>query len=607
MRNKSLGKKIKIDKRFIVVIVSVLLVVAVGLAAVKLFEQYQIAKTDVTLEELCDGGAKIYDAEGELYTRLDIKLAAGWLTDGEIPTSFSEIDTKLGKTYGELIVSQFFPEEKNKNILAKSLEQRYSQQELENFFLNTVYLGDGVYGLSNASKYVFAREWGDLSQQQKQTLADKLIEYLSGTALMDTYEDIIIYEESGYLDGVVKETAKKLMEAGKDELVAYNTVFFGDISIYTYLNQVVQSTLDSAYSDRATFTVVEKDYDYIQSAMVIMDYEGHVQAVASGNNKDKIFNRALSRNYQVGSTIKPVSTYALGIETGKIHFSSLVENRQEMIRNSRGEEHLWPSNSDREYGGRVLVTRALQESKNTVAVQIGHMVGEERMYDFLKNTLGFDLIYYEKGNSDVQLSALTLGYFYNGITLNKLVSSYEIFANKGKYLDSTLVQKVVLSEQGEIIASDPVEIQAISQEAAYITNRLLYNNVNGEYGIARAAKINGREVLGKTGTIGNDDGKSTSRLFVGITGDYIAGVWIGFDTERALHLQSYYNPDEIFSNIMARMPHSNTEFQMPEGVVMKAYCEHTGDLATEQCPHTEIGYYTMNNLPEYCASCGNNK
>ena len=81
---------------------------------------------------------------------------------------------------------------------------------------------------------------------------------------------------------------------------------------------------------------------------------------------------------------------------------------------------------------------------------------------------------------------------------------------------------------------------------------------------------------------------------------------MGYDDERALSLQSYYNPDEIFSNIMARLAHSGAKFEKPETVVEHDYCEHTGMLATEHCQKVSKGFYTEDNIPEYCDSCGDN-
>lgn len=609
-KGKQQKAQIKFDKRVGLVLGILAAVVLFGTLGYHLVQQNKIAQTDISLEKLCEGGSVIYDASGEVYTTLDVKKAAGWLESSEIPDGLRGVDGLVGKSYGELIIEQFFPNAADAEILAKALEKKYSEDELEDFFLNTVYLGDGVYGVSSGTKHFFGCLYEQLPESYMTEFKDIVVYYLEHHTFENTnvivYEGSVIYEENGYIDGVVKETAQRLMETGMDEISAYNMVFFGDLSIYTYMDTGIQKTLDEAYADKHTFTMVENDYDYIQSAMVIMDHEGHVKAVASGNDGDQVFNRALSQKYQVGSTIKPVSTYSLGIEKGVIHFSSPVENKQTMVKNSRGEEYLWPSNSDGEYGGEVIVTRALQESKNTVAVEIGRMIGEEVMYDFMKDTMDFDLVYYDNGESDVQLSALTLGYLYKGTSLAKMTSSYEIFSNNGQYYGFAMVEKVVSSNGDEIINEQTESVQALSEETAYITNRLLYNNVNGEYGIAKAAQIEGIEVLGKTGTVGNDEGQSASRLFIGITGDYIAGVWIGYDSERSLSLQSYYNPDLIFSNIMSKLSHSGTSFTMPNGVMEHVFCEYTGMLATEQCQKTSIGYYTQENTPEYCTACGNN-
>lgn len=55
----------------------------------------------------------------------------------------------------------------------------------------------------------------------------------------------------------------------------------------------------------------------------------------------------------------------------------------------------------------VTVTQALQVSKNTAAVQVCRAMGEQTVYEFLRDKLLFTNL---NGEEDNNLSALALGY-----------------------------------------------------------------------------------------------------------------------------------------------------------------------------------------------------
>ena len=63
-----------------------------------------------------------------------------------------------------------------------------------------------------------------------------------------------------------------------------------------------------------------------QAAMVTLDYDGNVLAIAGGlgeKTKSLSLNRAYSVERQTGSTIKPIGAYALGVEYGLVNWSTL--------------------------------------------------------------------------------------------------------------------------------------------------------------------------------------------------------------------------------------------------------------------------------------------
>lgn len=566
---------------------------------------------DISFESLRQGGAIIYDSEAVEYMTLDLGKCGRWISIDAIWNDLKNIDKTVEKEYAELIIEQFFDGAKDEKLLVRALELKYSDKELTEFYLNTVYLGDGVFGVASAAKHFFGCEYEMIPESNKEVFTDIICSYVMNGKYPDsvgnTYEESVLYEENSYIDGVVKETAKRLIADGLSEEEAYNMIFRQNLHIYTYMDKETMGIVDNAYANRELFTNSDSKIKCVQSAMVVMDHEGKIKAVVGGNCEDKVINRALSTNYQIGSTIKPVSTYALAIENKLVNFSTMIPDEQIYIVSSDGVEKPWPSNHDGRYEGIVSVTRALQRSKNTVAVRIGTMLGEEKIYEFLESKLGYDLLLYHNNNTDKQLSALSLGYLSKGIPLAKLAASYEMFANGGLYFDYAMVGEIK-DGYGNIIVQDTRSgEQVLSKQSAYIMNRLLYNNVYGEYGIAKAAAIDGIEVLGKTGTTVNDAGDDASKLFVGITSDYIVGVWLGYDDKSSLLTRTYNEPAKIYSDVISKLSHSNSIFDMPEGIIEKDFCEITGELATDNCHQKIKGYYTVDNIPEDCSQCKNTK
>ena len=612
---KKYNNKIKSNKtvnyrriKIACILASVLVVSCfVGMGIYRLYFDNLARNKDISFDSLRQGGAVIYDSESLECTALDLGKCGRWIPVDTLWSDLKNIDDVTEKGYAELIAEQFFDGAKDEKLLVRALELKYSEKELEEFFINTVYLGDGVFGVSSAAKHFFGCEYEMIPESKKELFKDIICTYVMDDkypdSLKNVYEESVLYEENSYIDGVVKETVKRLIDSGVSEDKAYNMIFRGNLHIYTYMDSIAMEIVDNAYDNRETFTSDTLKNRCVQSAMVVMDHEGKIKAIAGGNCEDKVINRAISSNYQIGSTIKPVSTYGLAIENKLVNFSTMIPDEQMYINSSDGTEIRWPSNHDDRYEGMVSVTRALQHSKNTIAVRIGTMLGEEKMYTFLEDKLGYDLVTYHNNNTDKQLSALSLGYLCKGIPLVRLTTSYEMFANGGLFYDYAMVREIKDSA-GNIIVQDISEgVRVLSQQTAYIMNRLLYNNVYGEYGIAKAAAIEGVEVLGKTGTTVGETGNDTSKLFVGITSDYIVGVWLGYDDNSPLMSRLYKEPVEIYSDVISRLTHSNRKFDIPEGIIVKEFCELTGELATESCNQKIKGYYTEDNIPGNCSKC----
>lgn len=496
-------------------------------------------------------GLTVYDSDENIYKT----VYAGGETEvsyEKIPQEFVEL-LPAGFGYGNVLKAYFtgnlkssaagmlaWEAEKNgienmpagrlaQSRQAAQLAKNYSEQQLYEMLWNGLYFGNGVYGIANAAK---AYESCMLENLDKNQVAD-LVNIAKSILKENKYpdEDDVDTQTAycagdAFCDGLIKQLTADLKKKGKSADEAAQMLYFGGMRAYATVDSDLSQTVALKYEDRFNFTTLQSG-GFIQSAMAITDYNGAVRAVAGGTARNLLYNRALSVKRQIGSTIKPFSVYAPAVEAGKIHFSSLIPDEPIAI-NKDGQIVLWPDNYDGVEGGMVTVTQALQVSKNTVAVQVCRAMGEQTVYEFLRDKLLFTNL---NGEEDNNLSALALGYLSDGITLDKLSSCYMMFGNGGTYEQPYLYEKLCSAEGEMIVKSTHKGVKAVSTQTADIMNHLLINNVTQPQALAKEAAIDGIEVAGKTGTVGAD-GEVKCQYFVGMTPEYIGAVWIGFDGKK---------------------------------------------------------------------------
>lgn len=569
-------------------------------------------------------GLTVYDSDENIYKT----VYAGGETEvsyEKIPQEFVEL-LPAGFGYGNVLKAYFtgnlkssaagmlaWEAEKNgienmpagrlaQSRQAAQLAKNYSEQQLYEMLWNGLYFGNGVYGIANAAKAYESCLLENLDENQVADLVNIAKSILKENKYPDE-DDVdtqtVYCAGDAFCDGLIKQLTADLKKKGKSADEAAQMLYFGGMRAYATVDSDLSQTVALKYEDRFNFTTLQSG-GFIQSAMAITDYNGAVRAVAGGTARNLLYNRALSVKRQIGSTIKPFSVYAPAVEAGKIHFSSLIPDEPIAI-NKDGQIVLWPDNYDGVEGGMVTVTQALQVSKNMVAVQVCRAMGEQTVYEFLRDKLLFTNL---NGEEDNNLSALALGYLSDGITLDKLSSCYTMFGNGGTYEQPYLYEKLCSAEGEMIVKSTHKGVKAVSTQTADIMNHLLINNVTQPQALAKEAAIDGIEVAGKTGTVGAD-GEVKCQYFVGMTPEYIGAVWIGFDEEEErLNLKNYLHVTQIWKNIFQDISCEKTAFDRDSTVENRMYCEKSGNLASPSCENVQEGWYSVDNLPGICTECG---
>ena len=350
-----------------------------------------------------------------------------------------------------------------------------------------------------------------------------------------------------------------------------------------------------------------------QAAMVTLDYDGNVLAIAGGlgeKTKSLSLNRAYNVERQTGSTIKPIGAYALGIEYGLVNWSTMLNNsplyqKQDMI--IRDEDYCrknglmglsdkqlraypnawrsWPRNYGGNYGdgSDLPLWNGLARSLNTIAVRVGDLVGASNIFNFVYNTLQLNTL---DPTNDVGLAQMVMGSQTKGVTPMALAAAFQIFYD-GEYTTPHLYTRVLDRDGNIYLENNATSYQALTPDTAYVMNRLLKNVLFSSVGTASDEK---------------------DLWFVGGTPYYVTAVWWGYDApydmtktlskQQAKTRTCVMAWKALMEQAQADLPYK--AFPTSAGVVERRYCTQSGLLAGAGCPSTAVGYYRADDLPGTC-------
>ncbi len=511
---------------------------------------------------------------------------------------------------------------------ALEFEKNYDKRDILEWYFNTIYLGEQCYGVKSAAYAYFGKDVSELTTAE----CAALIGITNNPSIYDPYineekclkrqKDILwAMHDQGYLNDEEYETAKnqKLVfqwssaeeEEGEDYVysyfvdqvirdvasdlsaatgysydIAYQMVLSGGYSIYATIDPNVQAALESVYENELNIPATTGTWQTLQSAMVVVDNEtGDIAGLVGGLGEKTgslTFSRATQSYLSPGSTIKPVSVYALALEEGIINPQTVYDDTPFTTYNSLP----WPKNENQRYRGLTTIETAMADSTNTVAVKVLDDLGLRKSYVFATETMGLRGLVEEleingTSFSDLSYGALALGGLTRGVTVTSLTEAYATFANEGVYRSARTYTQV-LDRDGKIILDNAQEQHvAVSEKTAWYLTDMMQTTV--ERGTGVDARLENTAVAGKTGTTSNDQ----DRWFAGYTPRYTAVTWVGYDEPQEIVLtQSEANPaSELWRKVMAKV-HQGTAyeaFEKPSTVVTCRICADSGMLAGDWC------------------------
>ncbi len=425
--------------------------------------------------------------------------------------------------------------------LAWQLEQRWSKDRILTAYLNTIYFGNGAYGIQQASRAYFGKGAMYLELHEAALLAgipadparyDPVTTPRSAKERRRYVLDLMLEQEK-----ITRADYRRARDAAlplaedvrlpgtrgpaayfvnyvKDQLVdkyGAGNVFGGGLR--------VTSTIDLALQERARQAIekVLRNPDGPAAALVAVEPDtGAVRAMFGGRNfRESQFNLAAQAERQPGSAFKPI-VLATAMREG-ISPATSLDSRPISI---DAGDRIWKvTNYDNTYLGEVSLSSAMVSSDNTVYAQLTDIVGPREIVK-TAHALGI------KSPLDAYFS---IGLGSGAVNPLEMARAYATIANGGRRVDGAVlgdtprvVENVEWIRAQRVEENAPVPTQVFEESEAAVLTDILQDVVSS--GTGTRARIPGLSVAGKTGTTDN----YADAWFVGYTPELAVAVWVGY-------------------------------------------------------------------------------
>jgi penicillin-binding protein 1A len=517
--------------------------------------------------------------------------------------------------------------------LAWQLEQRWSKDRILTAYLNTIYFGNGAYGVQQAALTYFHHGANKLGWAEAALLAgipsdparyDPVTNPRAARERRDTVlkamldQDDITYAQYAnakrarlpnpdnvHLSGA-RGPAPYFTNYVQQQLIdryGSSSVFGGGLRVRTTIDLKVQRFA------RQSITKWLTDPNGPSAALVAVDPRtGGVLAMIGGNNYRKSqFNLAVQGERQPGSSFKPF-VLATALKDGISPDSEFESGPVEI---PLGDKVWSVHNYENSDLGRISLATATEMSDNTVFAQLTQLVGPPAIVRTAR----------QLGISSPLKSYFAIGLGAEAVNPLEMARSFSAFANGGRRIDGAAFGdrpraiSVVRNEAGGIEDNNvPVRRQVLTANTAALVTSLLQGVVRAGTG-KRAQLSDGRPVAGKTGTTENYG----DAWFVAYTPQLVAAVWVGYPNGLRPMLTEYHGdavaggtfPAQIWKTFMERalpylneppqdFPSVSLPYSVPRNVV---YRNGQLELDNGNCHNPKLLLYFSGERPARTADC----
>jgi len=283
-----------------------------------------------------------------------------------------------------------------------------------------------------------------------------------------------------------------------------------DATIQQFAREALLAQYESFEAEGALAVVAEPRTGAILAMVSLPDFDPTHIGRTDPNN---FFNRALTEQYEPGSILKPI-TVAIALDTGVLRQNDVIfcENG-----NYRGKYNGKSFGRIKEYRrgyGNLPVRDIIKFSSNIGMAKIGQRLGPEKLYEGLTlfgfgKKVGIKLPgeavgYLSKPKNWTSYSVTRIPFGQEiSVTALQMVRAFSMLANGGRMVQPYVV-KAVVEPDGSVHDVRPPSLRlgyVIKPEVArWIIGDAMAAVVNEDGGTGKRARLEGRNVFGKTGT-----------------------------------------------------------------------------------------------------------
>jgi len=500
-------------------------------------------------------------------------------------------------------------------ILSIEVERRYSKDEILEMYLNSVYFGEGTFGIEDAAKTYFGKSAKDLDTAE----ASMLIGLLPAPSVYSPIsgDPVKAKQRQKYVLGRMHEDGNLTAEqvtAAYDKQLAYADPKQNDTPDAPHFALMVKAWLEDKYGEEKVArsgykvtttldlsmqskaeTAVKQQVNRLAtskvtngSAVVIDPKSGEVLALvgsADWNNQTNGKVNMATATRQPGSSFKPF-VYGTGIQDRELTAATIFSDTAKDF--GGGYK---PRDYDGRYRGDVTLRRALSNSLNIPAVEAMQKVG---INNVIQNAKKAGLTTLDK-TADTYGLPLALG--SGQARLTEMTNAYAAFANAGKKSDMQLVMSIVNKNKEKIYQEKVTTSQVWSEGTAYIISSILSDNAARSETFGSSLTVsNSRPVAVKTGT--TEDYRDA--WTIGYTPSLAIGVWIGNNDNSPMSaVAGSSGSGPIWLSLMRQILGSSPveKFNQPSTVTSRDVCKSDGALAQSKGDNTYTEYFLTGTLP----------
>ncbi len=441
--------------------------------------------------------------------------------------------------------------------MAKRLEREMSKDEILNLYLNTVYFGQGAYGVQAAAEVYWGMDaadlgWGEAALlaalisnpgghdpivnplralRQRRVVLNRLVllgyvteeeaDALHLQPLPTEVHEIELPPKSYFVEEVKQRLLDDPKYLGGSPDDRFNLVFNGGLSIHTTFDPDTQRQAENAVAT----TLAEYDlgdHGDVEVTMALAALEpdtGAVRAVVGGpgfSRDEQEFNLATQGSRQPGSSFKTFVMLTL-FEQGYQPSDRISGRGPCQIPNPGGVPDPYVAENFAASTGQVdTITNQVRVSSNCGFLRLGQVAGIQPVID-TATAMGI--------TTELEpVASLPLG--SEEVHPIDMASAYGVMATGGIRYEPYFIERIVDRRGNVLYRHELSGRRVVSERSACWATDVLENNVVN--GTGRRAQLPAQAAAGKTGTTE----ESADAWFVGFTPHLATAVWLGNPNEN---------------------------------------------------------------------------